>query len=122
MRARGQEKEADQLIRGLADQILALADVPFAGSEEFTRVFGHAALPEGLMSLPVTDVDMVLDNFLVREDSSSLDLIDYEWTFFFPVPVRFALYRTLHYFWHREMEDSPETADTAASAMARHLV
>ncbi len=121
MRARGQEKEADQLIRGLADQILALADVPFAKSEEFTRVFGDAALPEGLMSLPVTDVDMVLDNFLVREDSSSLDLIDYEWTFFFPVPVRFALYRTLHYFWHREMEDSPETADTAASAQLLSL-
>ncbi len=69
---------------------------PFAVTKEFTQVFGAAALeqePEkAMMSLPVTDVDMVCQNILLGEQ---VTLIDYEWTFDFPVPIDYLVYRIL---------------------------
>lgn len=71
----------------------------FRMTEEFTRVFGEQSLPEGLRSLPVTDIDLVLYNILVCE---GWNIIDYEWTFLFPVPVNFVLYRIILYYQTQE--------------------
>ncbi|MGI6010590.1 MAG: SAM-dependent methyltransferase [Ruminococcus sp.] len=67
----------------------------FQMTEEFCRVFGSPALPRGLKSLTVTDIDMVLENVLIRD---GWNLIDYEWTFEFPVPISFVLFRIIHYY------------------------
>ncbi|MCH1982191.1 hypothetical protein MCG98_06380 [Ruminococcus sp. OA3] len=67
----------------------------FQMTEEFCRVFGNISLPRGLKSLAVTDIDMVLANVLVSE---GWNLIDYEWTFEFPVPLSFVLFRIIHYY------------------------
>ena len=67
----------------------------FQITEEFCRVFGNVSLPKGLKSLAVTDIDMVLSNVLVRD---GWNLIDYEWTFEFPVPLSFVLFRIIHYY------------------------
>ena len=69
----------------------------FEMTPEFEEVFGQADLSEDLLSVQVTDIDMVLNNVLVDEGWT---LIDYEWTFDFPVPYQFVAYRILTYYLH----------------------
>lgn len=68
----------------------------FVKTAEFSEVFGQAELPEKLMCAPVTDIDMVFSNVMIVD--GSMQLIDYEWTFDFPIPVNFVIYRALHYY------------------------
>jgi hypothetical protein len=72
---------------------------PFALSDEFVQVFGNVKEAElsGQLCLGISDVDMVLGNFIVNQDDT-WTLIDYEWCFEFPVPVHFLQYRMLHYY------------------------
>ena len=67
----------------------------FHMTEEFCRIFGSPRLPRGLKSLAVTDIDMVLANVIVE---NGWNLIDYEWTFEFPIPLSFVLFRIIHYY------------------------
>ena len=94
----------------------------FKITPQFTKVFGEANELNhydefdtyGFMSAEVTDIDMVFDNIIVSPEGI-WQLIDYEWTFDFPIPREFVLYRTLWYFynftsldkvfpWHEIME------------------
>ena len=72
--------------------------VPFRMTEEFAALFGTDGdfAPEE-RSLPVTDLDLIMQN-VIRTGESSYTLIDYEWTVDFPVPVRFLKYRVIHYY------------------------
>lgn len=78
-------------------------------SEAFERVFGTVVFKNTMHGgtavyensdsnfyMPVNNIDMVLNN--VIEQNESWYLIDYEWTFPFPVPVEFIIYRILHYY------------------------
>ncbi|MBO5372833.1 MAG: hypothetical protein J6A75_08940 [Lachnospiraceae bacterium] len=65
--------------------------------EAFQEVFGKQQLPEGLMAVPVGDIDMIMPNILVGEDGK-WTVIDYEWSFHFPIPVNFILYRAIRYY------------------------
>jgi len=65
----------------------------FSESEKFKTVFGIHDIWKDELSLPVTNADSVFTNFIV--DSGRFVMIDYEWVFEFPVPVRFVIYRTL---------------------------
>lgn len=67
----------------------------FEMTDSFRDVFGNEELPENLTCMSVTDIDMVLNNVIVGE---GYELIDYEWTFDFPIPVNFVIYRILHYY------------------------
>lgn len=44
----------------------------------------------------VSDIDMIFSNVICTD--KGYELIDYEWTFEFPVPVKFLLYRCLNYY------------------------
>lgn len=68
----------------------------FEKTREFEQVFGSAQGLEGMRALPVADIDMIFSNAMVKEDG--WQLIDYEWTFFFPIPVKFLVYRCLFYY------------------------
>ena len=74
---------------------------PFSMTPEFIEVFGeHEALNDyDLKSDFVTDIDMVFENIIVSE-SGQWQLIDYEWTFDFPIPREYVLFRTLHYLYN----------------------
>lgn len=67
----------------------------FVPTDAFAGVFGHPSLPEGLSALQTTDIDMVLSNILIDD---GWNLIDYEWTFDFPIPLSYVLYRIIHYY------------------------
>ncbi len=43
----------------------------------------------------VSNIDMICDNVVMTRPYT---LLDYEWTFEFPVPCEFVLYRIIHYY------------------------
>lgn len=91
------EAVADTLL-SFAEQIRKLpGQSAFAETEDFCAVFG--SLPDGLLqqlhTLPVTDVDLVCQNILLGD---SAQIIDYEWTFTFPVPLEFVIFRFLYFY------------------------
>ena len=80
----------------------------FKVTPEFTEVFGEPDTQNyyndlekyGFLSSSTTDIDMVFDNIILAD---TWNLIDYEWTFNFPIPREFVLYRTLWY-WYNSTE------------------
>ncbi|MCD8347090.1 MAG: hypothetical protein LUD16_03875 [Lachnospiraceae bacterium] len=68
----------------------------FAPCEEFRLVFGDVSLPVGTDCAPCTDIDLLCENILVSD--GRWIAIDYEWSFDFPIPVNFLLYRIILHF------------------------
>jgi len=68
----------------------------FGVTEEFRKVFGDADLPDGLFCAPVTDLDMIAANAFVTGDGWMM--MDYEWSFDFPIPVNYVIFRILHFY------------------------
>lgn len=66
--------------------------IPYEKTDEFVRVFGDVPLPEGLKCRSVTNIDMIFSNVVL--EGQHWHLIDYEWTFDFPIPLNFVLYRS----------------------------
>ncbi|MDE6903867.1 MAG: hypothetical protein K2P76_02785 [Lachnospiraceae bacterium] len=93
----GEEEKAVQLILQAAEEIRKCREQEiFSVTEGFSRVFGDVPLPAGLMAAPFNDIDAILPNILVQGESWVL--IDYEWSFPFPIPVNFIIYRMIHYY------------------------
>ena len=91
------EAVADTLL-SFAEQLRKLpGQSTFSETEDFRTVFG--SLPDGLLqqlhTLPVTDVDLVCQNILLGDGAQ---IIDYEWTFTFPVPLEFVIFRFLYFY------------------------
>lgn len=84
-------------LRQYIDIIRGSAKQKFVQTPEFRQVFGEIEEAESFVSAEITDIDMVLGNVFVHEDGQ-WTLIDYEWTFDFPVPIRYVIYRVLHYY------------------------
>lgn len=91
---------------------------PFAVTEEFIRVFGNitgiSVLRDAVCS-EVSDVDLILPNILTGDDGT-WHVIDYEWTFFFPIPQDFVIYRTLFFLNHENPENEGLTMDRLLEA------
>lgn len=75
--------------------VRSFATEEFRPTTGFRATFGNVRLPAGLKSAPVSNVDLILPNLLVRD--GQWHVIDFEWTFDFPVPVGYVLFRTLRY-------------------------
>lgn len=98
MLSRGEyDGAAEQLSKVLAEILKCRGQQEFCMSEEFREVFGDVKLPDGLMAASASDIDMILSNILVDGDGG-WTLIDYEWSFHFPIPLRFILYRCIRYY------------------------
>ena len=72
-------------------------DREFAVTDEFVRVFGEIPGLCGSLSGEVTDVDLLCQNLMTKKDGRQV-VLDYEWTFSFPIPCHFLLYRVIHYY------------------------
>ena len=68
----------------------------FHKTEEFVQVFGDVQLKPELKSAVLSNIDFVPANIILEQKKVSV--IDYEWTFFFPVPSQFIVYRMIHYY------------------------
>ena len=84
-------------------------NIPFQMTEDFKKVFGEisdvSVLEQSICS-EVSDIDLILPNILVTDDGA-WNVIDYEWTFFFPIPQNFIIYRTLFFLNH----ENPQTEE-----------
>lgn len=76
-----------------------MAALPFERTEAFEEIFGKALEFEHAGSMRVTDIDLIFRNIIVGEQ---WNVIDYEWTFDFPIPVDFVIYRAFEAFLERE--------------------
>ena len=68
----------------------------FRMTPEFKAVFGETSFSQVQYCRKVSDIDMIFSNAI--ESGDGYELIDYEWTFHFPVPVKFIVYRCLYYY------------------------
>ena len=106
----GKEEEAKALFISFADFLLSLAEKdarPFQMTTDFEKVFGQLeekieaieGKKEGskekllLSSLKLSNIDLIPANIMV---SDHWEMIDYEWTFEFPIPLQFILYRMIY--------------------------
>ncbi len=89
-------------IKHFIDIISYGANEPFTVTDEFINVFGKYDNIESFnfSSAKVNDIDMIFDNIIV-DDDGTWQLIDYEWTFDFPIPLQFIVYRALYFFYQR---------------------
>lgn len=95
---RGQKEQAEKLLLDVAEKIQSGKSVPFAKTSRFEEVFGcpDTSAIDGKPCGLVSDVDLILPNILVRD--GQWIIIDYEWTFHFPIPFLFIVYRMLRYY------------------------
>lgn len=82
--------------------------VPFHISESFVEVFGSNYPEEGIDAFPVSDIDLIFSNIIISDDKWYV--IDYEWTYHFPVPVNYIVFRAVKFyvewFYGRSIADS----------------
>lgn len=95
---RGEYAQASKQLCGVLEEITNCKPVTeFQMTREFQKVFGEPLLPQGLAAAVCSDIDMIMSNILVGEDGNRT-IIDYEWSFHFPVPLNFILYRAIRYY------------------------
>nr|MCR5273084.1 hypothetical protein [Lachnospiraceae bacterium] len=70
----------------------------FEMTPEFKKVFGDikSEVLQTLDATSVADIDMIPANIVVS--GNEWLILDYEWTFTFPVPTNYIIYRGLHYY------------------------
>lgn len=79
----------------------------FVPTKKFAEVFGDVNLPDGLLSADVSNIDCICSNLLWDEKREKWQMLDYEWTFAFPIPVNFLIYRILNYYLFTSTMRSP---------------
>lgn len=101
----GQVQKAKTLLLSFCKLLNAQPELkPFEQTKEFQKVFGKLeeqrvsqtmenASP--LYAAPVTNIDMICQNVLLGDE---ITVIDYEWTFDFPIPVDYVIYRILFFY------------------------
>lgn len=74
------------------DELDKLATSEFHKNEKTIEVFGHDSFLEGEKAVPVGDIDQIFQNVIVDSDGN-WNVIDYEWTFDFALPVNYIKFR-----------------------------
>lgn len=110
------DREIERIVNEYIHRVsTAGGELPFSATEAFVSVFG--TLPETVdeflakegmnagTSAEVSDIDMILSNLFVEEGAATVDAtwqaIDYEWTFDFPIPKGFLIYRGLFFAYYQ---------------------
>lgn len=109
----GRQEQAANLMKYFFAQFLERAEtVPFQKTDAFTQVFGKAEGLKAQESLAVTNADCIFSNFLVKGHLAKWEfvMLDYEWTFYFPIPLEFVLFRALfHSYAFQKLEKKYQT-------------
>lgn len=90
-----------RVIRKALDQVFDVAPeflVPFSLTQEFQEVFGETGEIQD-DAYTIANIDALFENMMVTTEG--LFCLDYEWVFYFPVPVHYIQYRTLFYFYEK---------------------
>lgn len=63
----------------------------FVPDAAFQKTFGEVTLPEDVKSARFLDIDLTFSNIIIKDET--WNIIDYEWTFDFLIPIEFVLWR-----------------------------
>ncbi len=88
------------LMKQYEAMISSVSREQFRNSDGFRTVFGED-LEDGYMSPEVSDIDMIFTNVVfdkTKKENGEWTVLDYEWTFSFPVPSKYIIYRALFYY------------------------
>lgn len=101
----GETQKVQELLKELTELLYNQPDLKeFEVTKEFKEVFGEVSedafdkITDGktpLLSAAVTDIDMICQNILIGD---KVTVIDYEWSFDFPIPIPYLIYRILFFF------------------------
>lgn len=103
--AKGQTEKAKTWVKIIAALVRSGEEHEFEASEQFTQMFGDVGEVVRQMGLTVrktTNIDPLLSNFLLQDNV--ITMIDYEWTFTFPIPADYAVYRMVFYLVHNHTD------------------
>lgn len=92
----GRREEWTKQVKAYFDCVLAHKKKQFVKTAEFEAMFGNVSIGEEEEAISNVDVDMLFSNVLYKDGKWTL--YDYEWTVGFDVPVKFLIYRCLHYY------------------------
>ncbi|MGN0495215.1 MAG: glycosyltransferase [Lachnospiraceae bacterium] len=67
----------------------------FEYCDSFEEMFPTCRPSENEKSYYISNIDSIFDNFIIKDDK--IWCIDYEWVVDFDVPIRYLVYRALHY-------------------------
>ena len=67
----------------------------FVPDESFIEVFGDVSFEEEMECAAGLNIDMTFDNIIKDASDGFYKMIDYEWVFSFPIPVKFVIYRAV---------------------------
>ena len=110
----GDDVAVEEILREYVRRIRSYGgEEPFVVTPEFTRVFGEVELTEGLSCAAASDVDMIFANIFVDGNQPVSEavwqVIDYEWTYTFPIPKLFILYRGIYFAYYQILQDTAWT-------------
>ena len=71
----------------------------FMPDAQFVQVFGEVSFPDEMECGKEMNIDMSFDNIIKDQTDSKYKIIDYEWVFSFPIPVKFVIYRAVSAFY-----------------------
>ena len=86
--------DAQDFLEAVKDAFIPKAR-EFETSPAFEEVFGSVSLPRGVLACNFLDIDLIFDN-IIKTDKG-WQIIDYEWTFDFLVPINYMLYRVVKF-------------------------
>lgn len=73
--------------------------VNFCMTQDFQNIFGDVFIEQEEKCGALTNIDALFSNILMVNENEWC-MLDYEWTFAFPIPLKFLLYRILFYYVH----------------------
>ena len=76
-------------------------------TKEFTKIFGKPS-QKFFLCLKFGCMDLNFPNILYDRKKEEYHLIDYEWTFNFPIPYKFIIFRSLAIFYLTNLSYSPQ--------------
>ena len=94
------------LIRKFTFEVYKLCKSEFEPSEGFVTVFSNLYNGKD-KAMDVSDIDMIFTNIVFDEEeleNGTWNILDYEWTYSFKVPMKFILYRSIFYYMRERMD------------------
>ena len=106
------EEEVGRLVHNIPKMIKRLKEIikkyygyssqfedDFIVTEKYKKVFGEIWVDTPEKSLKVTNLDMLLQNMVLKD--GNVYCFDYEWIFDFPIPYEFVIYRCITIFYNK---------------------
>lgn len=108
LRKRGRIDDLISVMVKFKETLETIARRDFYITDEFTQIFGETKIPGSHASMGTTNVDMIFTNLAYSE---GWNVLDYEWTFDFPIPVDYVLYRSIRYYLEDSADDELKKRD-----------